>query len=105
MEGAEAGASTSLENQRDGQQPLGDRYLRPLPYSYTRVVGPAYKADGTKSTYQPDFYIEDLKSYIEVKGYETDLDKAKWKYFTEKLIVLRRKEIGELDEWFKSAPC
>lgn len=42
---------------------------------------------------------------IEVKGYETDLDKAKWKYFTEKLIVLRRKEIGELDEWFKSAVC
>lgn len=66
---------------------------------------PYVKPDGTKSTYQPDFYVEDLNSYIEVKGYETDLDKAKWDHFTENLIILRRKEIGELDEWFKSAVC
>lgn len=66
---------------------------------------PYTKPDGTKSTYQPDFYVNELKSYIEVKGYETDLDKAKWEQFPEKLIVLRKKEIGELDEWFKSAVC
>ena len=66
---------------------------------------PYIKPDGTKSTYQPDFYVSNLKSYIEVKGYETDLDKAKWEQFPEKLIVLRKEEIGELDEWFKSAVC
>lgn len=61
---------------------------------------PYTKPDGTKSTYQPDFYVKELKSYIEVKGYETDLDKAKWEHFPENLIVLRKKEIGGLDEWF-----
>lgn len=66
---------------------------------------PYIKPDGTKSTYQPDFYVEDFNSYIEVKGYETDLDAAKWEQFPEKLIVLRREDIGGLDEWFKSASC
>jgi len=63
------------------------------------------KPDGNKSTYQPDFFVKELNSYIEVKGYETDLDQAKWSQFPKKLIVLRKKEIGELDEWFKSAVC
>jgi hypothetical protein len=63
------------------------------------------KSDGKESTYQPDFYLEDYKCYIEVKGYETDLDKVKWSQFPEKLIVLRKKEIGGLDEWFKSFIC
>lgn len=63
------------------------------------------RPDGKKSTYQPDFYVEELKSYIEVKGYETKLDAAKWEQFPEKLIILRKEEIGKLDEWFKSAVC
>lgn len=68
---------------------------------------PYIKPNGKKSTYQPDFYIEELNSYIEIKGYETDLDRAKWDQFPKELnlIVLRRKEIGELDEWFKSVSC
>lgn len=28
----------------------------------------------TKSTYCPDFWIEDWNTFLEVKGYETDLD-------------------------------
>jgi hypothetical protein len=66
---------------------------------------PYTRPDGKTSTYQPDFYVEELNSYIEVKGYETDLDIAKWKQFPEKLIILRKKEIGGLDEWLKSLPC
>ena len=38
-------------------------------------------------TYCPDFYLSDLNIYIEVKGHITDLDKIKWKQFTEKLEV------------------
>ena len=30
------------------------------------------KPDGKESTYQPDFYVTDWTTYIEVKGYETD---------------------------------
>lgn len=68
---------------------------------------PYIKPNGKASTYSPDFFVEDWDSYIEVKGYETDLDKAKWDQFPKELSlrVLRRKEIGELDEWLKSAPC
>ena len=66
---------------------------------------PYVRPDGKDSTYQPDFYVDEWKSYVEVKGYETDLDTAKWSQFPEKLTVLRKNEISELDEWLKSAPC
>lgn len=39
------------------------------------------------STYCPDFWVEDWNSYIEVKGYKTDLDACKWSQFTEKLLI------------------
>jgi len=45
-----------------------------------------------KSTYCPDFYIEDWNTYLEVKGYETDLDRCKWSQFKEPLIVWKKKE-------------
>lgn len=63
------------------------------------------KPDGKKSTYQPDFYVAEWNSYVEVKGYETELDRAKWSQFPENLIILRRSDISELDERLKSAPC
>ena len=48
------------------------------------------------STYCPDFFVEDWNTYIEVKGYKTELDEIKWKQFNgnlqiwdkEKLILL-----------------
>lgn len=55
------------------------------------------RPNGVKSTYQPDFYIKDWNCYIEVKGYETDLDRAKWSQFPEKLQVWRKKEINNLE--------
>ena len=63
------------------------------------------RPDGREATYQPDFFVEDWNTYIEVKGYETELDWAKWSQFNEKLIVIKKKELGELDEWLKSASC
>ena len=47
-------------------------------------------------TYFPDFYIESLDLYVEIKGYETDRDKAKWKQFPKKLRVIKKKEINEI---------
>lgn len=49
-------------------------------------------------TYCPDFYIFDYNTYVEVKGYKTELDSIKWSQFTEKLeiwdkIVLQEKNI------------
>jgi hypothetical protein len=59
------------------------------------------KPDGTNSTYCPDFFVEDWNSYIEVKGYETDLDKAKWEQFPNNLtlIVYKKKDILEMKKF------
>jgi len=52
-----------------------------------------YYFDGKYRFYTPDFFIKDLECYIEVKGYATEKDRAKWLYFPHKLIVLRKNEI------------
>lgn len=48
--------------------------------------------------YMPDFYLPNKNIYIEVKGYQTERDILKWKYFPEKLVVLKKKEIWLLKE-------
>lgn len=45
------------------------------------------------STYCPDFYLPDEKIYIEIKGYETDLDQCKWNQFKYKLEIWRKDTI------------
>lgn len=50
---------------------------------------------GVSRKYTPDFYIEEWKSYLEVKGYETPLDRSKWEHFPEKLVVWKEKELRE----------
>ena len=49
-----------------------------------------------KSTYCPDFYIHDWNTYLEVKGYQTDLDECKWSQFKEPLLIWKRKELKDL---------
>lgn len=44
-------------------------------------------------TYFPDFYLPDYNQYIEVKGYQTKKDDAKWLYFPFKLNILKAQEI------------
>lgn len=46
--------------------------------------------------YFPDFYLPDLDFYVEVKGYETERDRAKWNQFPKKLLVIKKKEINEI---------
>lgn len=54
-----------------------------------------YEWNGTRA-YYPDFYIPSLSLYVEIKGYETEQDRAKWQHFPEKLIVLKKKEIEQI---------
>lgn len=49
------------------------------------------------STYTPDFYISDLDLYVEIKGYETEKDRCKWRDFPHKLIVLKKEEYKLFD--------
>jgi hypothetical protein len=51
---------------------------------------------GTISHYVPDFWVEELNSYVEVKGYETELDRCKWSQFKDPLVVWKRKELTEM---------
>jgi len=48
-----------------------------------------------KRLYFPDFYIPSLDKYIEVKGYETDRDRCKWKVVPN-LIVIKKQQINEI---------
>jgi hypothetical protein len=53
-----------------------------------------------KLNYIPDFKIND--NYIEIKGFETEKDKAKFEYFPHKLIILRRKEMYDILKYTKT---
>lgn len=52
-----------------------------------------------ESYYKPDFYLVNENIYIEVKGYETDLDRCKWKQFpkNETLKVWKKDDLLKLD--------
>lgn len=47
--------------------------------------------------YFPDFYLEEYDCYVEVKGYETDRDRAKWRYSTKKIIIIKQKELALIE--------
>ena len=51
---------------------------------------------GTISHYVPDFWVEEFDSYIEVKGYETELDRCKWSQFKDPLIIWKKKDLIEM---------
>ena len=74
--------------------------LTGLTWRRNKVRFQYVKPDGSDSTYLPDFFVEDWGCYIEIKGYETDLDRAKWEQFpkNEKLKIMRRKEISAMLE-------
>lgn len=55
-----------------------------------------YTYDGEVHYYTPDFYLVDTNEYIEIKGYKTNIDTAKWEQFpydTDNLIVLEEQQL------------
>lgn len=50
-----------------------------------------------QSYYTPDFYVYDWNSYLEIKGYETDLDRTKWIQFKNPLIVWKKEDLTKLN--------
>ena len=46
--------------------------------------------------YHPDFYIQCKDLYVEVKGYETERDRAKWRDFPKALIIIKEAEIKQI---------
>jgi hypothetical protein len=49
--------------------------------------------------YTPDFYLNAIDTYIEIKGYETDKDRAKWSQIPVdiKFQVLKEKDLKSLN--------
>ena len=91
----------------DGKWELGVvKHLDSLNIKWKRNTErfPYINPKGKKSTYCPDFYVYDWDCYIEVKGYETDLDKCKWSQFSEKLekwtsnVLIEKGIINKLGE-------
>lgn len=72
------------------------KYLDENNISWTRPKQSfSYEFKGKKRRYYPDFYLVDENVYVEIKGYKTEKDEAKWRDFTEELRVLRREDLLE----------
>ena len=59
------------------------------------LTGFDYEWDGTTHIYYPDFYLTEYDRYREVKGYERERDRVKWKVVKD-LIVLKKDEINKI---------
>lgn len=47
-----------------------------------------YSFEGKQRRYTPDFFLPNIDCYVEVKGWKTSKDEAKWYHFPKKLVVL-----------------
>lgn len=54
-----------------------------------------YFFNGKWRKYKPDFKIDD-NTYVEIKGYQTNKDLAKWRYFDYNLIILKKNQIKRI---------
>lgn len=58
-----------------------------------------YIFNGKKLNYIPDFKIDD--NYIEIKGYESNKDMAKFEYFPHKLTILKRNDLYDIFKYVR----
>ena len=59
--------------------------------------GFSYNWNGAR-TYFPDFYLPELTEYVEVKGYKTERDVAKWQQFPNKLRLILKEDIIRIQQ-------
>ena len=60
------------------------------------TIGFEYIWNNDKHTYYPDFYLPDIDVYVEIKGYERERDKFKWKSVSN-LIIIKGNEIRQIE--------
>lgn len=56
----------------------------------------SYVFDGKVSKYTPDFYLPDEDIFVEIKGYKTARDEAKWVSFPHNLRILQGTDLVDL---------
>ena len=54
-----------------------------------------YQWNGER-TYYPDFYLPEQDLYVEVKGYKTERDSAKWEQFPKRLIIVQKQDMIDI---------
>ena len=54
-----------------------------------KVKGFDYEWNGSR-VYYPDFYLPDLDLYVEVKGYERERDRCKWRVVKNLVVIKER---------------
>ena len=86
----------------DGIKFQGSWELEFYKWAKSKGLNPVRATKGFKyiwngeRTYFPDFYIAIKDLYIEVKGYKTERDEAKWKQFPKKLLVVDKSAIDKI---------
>jgi hypothetical protein len=74
------------------------KHLDSLGVTSTREVEPQdYRYLSVTRSYFPDFFLPDLKAYVEVKGFVTKRDFCKWKSFEGKLLILTKLSIRQIE--------
>jgi len=58
-----------------------------------------YEFENKIRRYTPDFYLPETNEYVEIKGYKTEKDSAKWSQFPKEkqLTVLMHKDLRDLN--------
>jgi hypothetical protein len=78
---------------------IAAKYFDRVGYTWIRNTTRFKYLDGDKERfYTPDFWIEELDSYIEIKGYETELDRKKWAQFPEPIQVWKKDKITQISK-------
>ncbi len=67
-----------------------------LPFERNKIGFKYKKTNCTESYYFPDFKLKELNVFIEIKGYETELDNLKWAQFPYELIILKKEDLVSL---------
>jgi hypothetical protein len=57
---------------------------------------------GKEHEYFPDFFLKDHDVYIEVKGYKSERDEAKWNQFPKTLLILDKNNINNISKFFQN---
>ena len=61
------------------------------------TTGFEYVWNGNR-TYFPDFYLPEKDEYVEVKGYKTNRDDAKWSQFPKQLRIILKEDIIKIQQ-------
>ena len=67
-----------------------------MSFGTTQRMDTYLKWKGKFHLYFPDFFLIDKNEYVEVKGYKTDRDEAKWSQVSN-LVVIEKEDLRRLD--------